>query len=83
LANLSRSQILAATAALALTPRTRAHRRLEKVRMCGITTDDMTRIDYAIKTDEFSAVRSGSGPMPPCMIASRGVVYERGVAVSS
>lgn len=67
MANLSRSQILAATAALALTPRARAHSRLEKFRDVRHHHRRHDADRLAIKTDEFSAVRSGSGPMPPCI----------------
>jgi NitT/TauT family transport system substrate-binding protein len=52
-ANLSRSQLLVATAALALAPRAVGAQTLEKLRMCGIPTDDMTPIYYAVKSGMY------------------------------
>jgi NitT/TauT family transport system substrate-binding protein len=50
MAKLSRAQILAAGTALALAPQVVRAQALEKIRMSGVPTDDMTPIYWAVKS---------------------------------
>lgn len=46
---ISRSQVLAGTAALFAAPRHASAQALEKVRFCGVATDDLSPVYWAIE----------------------------------
>jgi len=65
----SRAALLAGSGALAVAPRLVRAQTLEKIRLCGVPTDDLTPVFYAIKNGwyqraglnvEFTPINSGS-----------------------
>jgi NitT/TauT family transport system substrate-binding protein len=80
---ISRSELLAGSAALIATPRLVGAQTLEKVRFCGVPTDDLTPIFWGIKTGIYARagidvefIPTGSGTAATTAVI--GGTYEMG-----